>query len=170
MSRLPTTRPVLLLRFPLSDTLLVPDRTHSKLAVGARYATEVPPGEVSKHRIPLEAQSPAQSRGVQNFVVLWYLYPVKICLLHHERHHTEIIDTLGDNINRLLTSGRPPRTQGEDAERPPRVVCSRTVQGRYLSRCANQRGDKSAKRVLRGLLALLALPHIRNLESCTPRQ
>src|SRR5829696_6445440 len=73
---LPTTRLVLLPRFPLSDALLVPDRPHSKEAVGARYASEVPSGEVGKHRVALEAQPPAQSCGVQYLVVLGHLYPV----------------------------------------------------------------------------------------------
>src|SRR5215208_1038182 len=87
-----TTRSILLLRFPLFDALLVPDRPHGKLAVRSRYAPEVPPREVGKHRLALETQPPAQSRGVQDLVVLGHAFPVEICLLHHERHHTEIID------------------------------------------------------------------------------
>src|SRR5215213_8762685 len=87
-----TTRPTLLIRLPLSDALLVPDRPHRKLAVGARYAAEVPPGEVGQHRVPLKAQAPTQGRCVKDLVVLGYVYPVEVCLLDHNRHHTEIID------------------------------------------------------------------------------
>jgi hypothetical protein len=36
------TRSILFLRFPLFNALLVPDRPHGELAVGARYAVEVP--------------------------------------------------------------------------------------------------------------------------------
>src|SRR5688572_658833 len=61
--------------FPLSYTLLVPDRTHRKQAVGTRYAPEGPSGEVGKHRSSLEAQPPAQGRGVKDLVVLGHLYP-----------------------------------------------------------------------------------------------
>src|SRR5215208_1493049 len=89
--------------FPRPDALLVPDRSHRKLAVGARYAAKVPSGEVGKHCVSLEAQPPAQSRGVQDFVVLWHLYPVKISFLHHEGHHTEIIDELREHVNKILT-------------------------------------------------------------------
>src|SRR5829696_7667148 len=67
------TRPTLLLRFPLFNALLVPDRAHSKLAVGARYAPEVPPREVGKHRVALEAQAPSQSRCVQDLIVFGHL-------------------------------------------------------------------------------------------------
>src|SRR5215208_6211135 len=107
--------------------LLVPDRSHSKLAVGARYAPEVPPRQVGKHRITLEAQPPAQSRCVQDLAVLGHLYPVKFGLLHQDWNHTEIIDTLGENIDKLSTSRSSPRTQGESEERAPRVVCSTIV-------------------------------------------
>src|SRR5215203_5078046 len=71
-----TTHPILFLRFPFSDALLVPDRPHGKLAVGARYAAEVPSGEVGKHRVALESQPSSQGCGVQDLVVLWHLYPV----------------------------------------------------------------------------------------------
>jgi hypothetical protein len=95
------TRPTLLLGFPLSNALLVPDGPHGKQAVGARYAAEVPPREVGKHGVPLEPQPLAQSRGVEDLEVLGHLYPVKICLLHHDRHHTEIIDEPRGYINKL---------------------------------------------------------------------
>src|ERR671911_1354035 len=68
LARLLVATRLILLRFPLLDALLVPDWPHSKLAVRARYAPEVPPGEVRKHRVPLEPQPPAQSRGVQDLV------------------------------------------------------------------------------------------------------
>jgi hypothetical protein len=95
MSRLPTMRSTLFVCFPLPNALLIPDRSHSKLAVRAGYAPEVPPGEVREHRIPLEAQPPAQGRGVQDLVILGHLYAIEISLLHHDQHHTEIIDEYG---------------------------------------------------------------------------
>ncbi len=70
------TRLTLLLRWPLSDALLVPHRSHSKQAVGARYAAEVSPRQVGKHCVPLEAQAPAQSRCVQDLLILGHLYAV----------------------------------------------------------------------------------------------
>src|SRR5215213_5961322 len=99
------TRPILLLHFPLSDALLAPDRPHSKLAVGTRYAAEIPSREVGEHGVTLEAQPPAQGCGVEDLVDLRHLYPVKICLLHHERHHTEIIDESGGCVNKTLIQG-----------------------------------------------------------------
>jgi hypothetical protein len=71
-----TTHPILFLRFPFSDALLVPDRPHGKLAVRAGYTAEVPSGEVGKHSVTLEAQPPAHSRGVKDFIVLRHLCPV----------------------------------------------------------------------------------------------
>jgi hypothetical protein len=71
-----TTHPILFLRFPFSDALLVPDRPHGKLAVRAGYTAEVPSGEVGKHSVTHEAQPLAQGRGVQDLVVLWHVYPV----------------------------------------------------------------------------------------------
>ncbi len=62
------------------DALLVPDGAHSKLAVGTGYAAEVPSGEVGEHRVPLEAQPPAQSRCVKYLVVCGQLYPVQVGL------------------------------------------------------------------------------------------
>jgi hypothetical protein len=70
------TRPTLLLRFPLSDARLVPDRSHGEQAVGTRYAAEVPPREVGEHSVPFEAQPPAQSRCVKDLVVLGQIYAI----------------------------------------------------------------------------------------------
>src|SRR5215204_1016279 len=58
-----TTRLVLPF-FPFLDAFLVPHRPHGKLTVGARYAPEVPPRQVRKHRVSLEAQALTQSRCV----------------------------------------------------------------------------------------------------------
>jgi hypothetical protein len=67
--------------------------------------------------------------GVQDLVVLGHVYPVKISLLYHDRHHTEIIDEPREYINNLLTFRSPQRTQGRRGEeRYPGVVC-RTVEG-----------------------------------------
>src|SRR5215203_2270725 len=49
----------------------------------------------------------------------------------------------------------------EGKEPSPRVVCGTGVSVQ-LPEYANRRGAKSAKRVLRGLLSLLALPHTRD--------
>ena len=50
---------------------------------------------------------------------------------------------------------------------PPRVVCRIEV-GAYSSRYANPRGDKSAKRVLWGLLSLLAPRYLKALRNTRP--
>jgi hypothetical protein len=73
--RLLATR-LVFLRFPFSDALFVPDRPHSELAVGARYAAEVSSGEIGKHSVALEAQAPTQSGGVQDLIFLGHLYTV----------------------------------------------------------------------------------------------
>ena len=71
-----STPPILLLLFPLSDALLVPDRSHGKLTIRAGYAAEVPSRQVGEHRVSLEAQPSAQSRGIKDLVVLGHVYPV----------------------------------------------------------------------------------------------
>src|SRR3712207_2744289 len=74
MSRLLTTRLTLHLRFPFLDALLVPDRSHSKLAVRAGYTTEVPSGEVGEHGVSLESQAPTQSSGIEDLIILGHTY------------------------------------------------------------------------------------------------
>jgi hypothetical protein len=42
-------------------------------------------------------------RGVKDLVVPGHLYPVSICLLNHNQHHTEIIDVPGEEVHKSLT-------------------------------------------------------------------
>src|SRR5215208_1222061 len=114
--------PTFLFGFPLLEALLVPDRSHSKLAVGARYASEVPPRQVGKHCVTLEAQPPAQCCGIQDLVVLRYLYPIKLGLLYHDWHHTEIIDEPRECIDKNRRTEILSLHKGGRRTRPSRRV------------------------------------------------
>jgi hypothetical protein len=103
------TRLIVPLRFPHSYALLVPDRAHRKLAVRKGYASEVPPREVGKHRVPLEAQLRRFSEG--SFGRLQFnllpMNPVSL-LLHNLTSHPERPRTWARGCRAPRPAGRPP--------------------------------------------------------------
>jgi hypothetical protein len=72
-------------------------------------------------QVPLDVDEAAPV-AVQHLVVPGHAYPVKIALLDHDRHHTEIIDEPRDYINNLLTFNSFQCTQEESRERSSQAV------------------------------------------------
>src|SRR5215218_10347033 len=86
LPRLPIFPPLL----PFLHRPLEPDRSHSQLPVWPGYPSEIAPGEVCEHGVPLQPEPLAESGGVQHVVTIRYSDPVYICLPNHVRQHTEI--------------------------------------------------------------------------------
>src|SRR5215207_4803071 len=98
--RLPILAPLL----PFLYRALEPNRPHSQLPVRPGYPPEVTPGQVGEHRVPLQSEPLPESGSVQHVVTVGYSDPVYVCLLNHERQHTEIMYQDAEKVNRLLTN------------------------------------------------------------------